>query len=170
MRLTIIPGGDTYRYLWLKSIRGVDLTQHCATVFIGPYHPDVDAKAPDSQTIEFEPDPDAIAYYLCGVTSHPKWYARNAHLAFVPTPDGSWCGTAGDVDSDSHRTLLHADLVGAEPVFGWGPHSIPDTDPNRHRKGYATCRNYQFAHHLAAVRGLASQANPAAFNRRRPRR
>lgn len=165
MKLTLIPGPDRYLYLWLKAIRAVDLSQHCASVFVGAYHPDVDPKAVGEQVIEFEPDPDVVAYYLCGVARNGAPY-RNAHLAMVSAPGERWSGMAGSDESHSEGSRLTVELEDGAPVFGWGPKSVPVDDPKAGVKAYATCRNYQFAHHLAKVRGLRSQPNPASFRRR----
>ena len=59
-----------WQYLWLKSVRDVNLTQHCAKCLIGEY-------------INFETvsELENITHYLCGV--YKVWnYNRNLHVSF----------------------------------------------------------------------------------------
>lgn len=44
--ITIERGDRGYRYLWLKYVTGIDLSQHCARSLHGPYSPSVDLWAP----------------------------------------------------------------------------------------------------------------------------
>ncbi|MEU1307771.1 hypothetical protein ABZ419_02580 [Streptomyces cinnamoneus] len=99
---------------------------------------------------EFEPP---IAWYLCGVTR--KW-ATNAHLAFETAP------------GDQHELQvqgLHVTLTDARPIL-FGPEAVPADDPHAGDRAFMTCRNWQFAHHLAKERGLKSIGNPPSRGRR----
>lgn len=154
MKITVTPGGDQYRYLWLKGITGLNMSQHCASVFYGEYVPEFGHRAEGLKTtVSVELDqhnkPGVMAWYLCGVVTPWNW-ARNAHLAFVRAEGESWEGPAGE------GSRLSVQLEDAAPVFGWGVHSIPDTDRRRNDPAYMTCRNYQFAHHLAGIRGTGT--------------
>ncbi|MFJ7422762.1 hypothetical protein ACIQXD_29785 [Streptomyces uncialis] len=137
-RITITRNDRTYRYLWLKYVTGVDLTQHCARSLHGPYSPAVDPRHTHLDlTLTEHPQP--ICWYLCGVTTDPSRWADNPHLALEAAP------------GETHTlTVQHLDvtLTDARPIIGWGHHSIPPADSNAHNRRYATCRNWQFAHHL----------------------
>lgn len=168
VNVTVEPGPDRYRYLWLKSITGIDLGQHCASTFIGTYHPEIDRQRINegaTVSIEFEPAEDVLAYYLCGVASTRDW-SRNAHLAFVPAEGEGWHGIAGDEASHSERSRLLVTLDGAVPVLGWGEHSIPASEPRLRQPHFRTCRNWQFAHYLATVRGIKSTPTFKSWGRK----
>ncbi|MER5780187.1 hypothetical protein ABT104_00450 [Streptomyces mobaraensis] len=98
---------------------------------------------------EFEPP---IAWYLCGVTR--RW-ETNAHLAFE---------TAGGDRHELQVEGLHVTLTDARPI-PFDSEAVPADDPHAGDPKFATCRNWQFAHHLAATRGLRSIPNRAPRSR-----
>ncbi|MFE5089431.1 hypothetical protein [Streptomyces sp. NPDC056638] len=136
--ITIERGDRSYRYLWLKYVTGIDLSQHCARSLHGPYSPTVDPRHSRAEVALTE-HAAPICWYLCGVTTDPSRWAENPHLAFEPAPGETHTLTV------QHLTVT---LIGTRPITGWGHHTIPATDPNARNKAYATCRNWQFAHHL----------------------
>ncbi|MFI0912523.1 hypothetical protein [Streptomyces abikoensis] len=92
---------------------------------------------------EFRPP---LAWYLCGVSR--RW-ETNAHLAFEAAPDE---------EHELEVQGLQVVLRGGRPI-SFGPEAIPEGDPHAGDKAYTACRNWQFAHHLAATRGLTSIPN-----------
>ncbi|GAA1353716.1 hypothetical protein [Streptomyces beijiangensis] len=137
-RISITQGDRKYRYLWLKYVTGIDLSLHCARSLHGPYSKHVGPELRQMST-PLNERPTPIAWYLCGVTTDPSRWADNPHLAFEPAP--------GHTEELAVHGLA-VTLTGARPIIGWGAHSIPAEAPNSHDRHYATCRNWQFAHHL----------------------
>lgn len=143
--ITITLGADRYRYLWLKAVHKVDLGVHCASTFVGEYDSRIGPKQESPLTLRPDEGQGApVAWYLCGVVVPWRW-ERNAHLAFTLAPGESWEGTAG-------TSTLGVRLEGLAPIEGWGEHSIKAGDPHAGQAKYRTCRNWQFAHHVAAIR------------------
>lgn len=120
-----------FRYLWLKTVEDVDLTQHCARCLIGEYDNRI---RPGHKTIHGIDLKDSV-YYLCGVAFPFKW-ENNFHLAFRPAP-----GKTVHYKSNG----IEIDIKDAEQL----PISEKNVDmsyPRANLKSYHTCRNYQFAH------------------------
>lgn len=139
---------DRYGYLWLKEVRNVDLTQHCASALVGSYQPQVNAGRLGADlrhepiNLELSHLAPARAYYLCGVT-RPYVWARNAHIAMEPDE------TAGSATFESHG--LTVETSGLRRIE-FSEADIDPADPNIGRAAYRTCRNWQFAHWLAVNR------------------
>lgn len=129
---------ETYRYLWLKSVTGVDLSQHCARSLKGPYCKGISARGGRTQSVELHPTPGLIAWYLCGVTQHPYRWHDNPHLPLVPAP-----GAEGTIMLAGGMTVTYQD---AHPV-DFSEEDIPPDAEHRLDRAYRTCRNWQFAHH-----------------------
>jgi hypothetical protein len=144
-----ISSGRQWRYLWLKSITGVNLAKHCAGVFRGSY---VDGltTGPDTTKVdvEFEQLLDGatspIAWYLCGVSKPYRW-DENAHVAFVPAP--------------GHRETIQTNGLAVRAV-NLRPEWITEPTPEQiitaraegiHDKAFTTCRNWQYAVGLRAA-------------------
>ncbi|MEV4741616.1 hypothetical protein [Streptomyces sp. NPDC049555] len=143
---------SVHTFLWLKYVTGVDLRQHCARSLHGGYST---AVKPEHEAVELElaEFPHPIAWYLCGVTR--RW-GTNAHLAFE--------ATEADEVHELEIQGLRVELHGGRPI-PFGPEAIPSDDPNAGDRAFSTCRNWQFAHHLAAVHGLTSIPNRAPRSR-----
>ncbi|WP_424217015.1 hypothetical protein ACN20G_33525 (plasmid) [Streptomyces sp. BI20] len=139
--------GGRYRYLWLKYVTGVDLTRHCARSLHGTYSRLVSPELEHMGGVLDEARPP-LAWYLCGVTS--RW-ADNAHLAFE-------AAASDEEHADLEVLGLRVTLRGARPIR-FGADAIPEDDPRAGDPAFATCRNWQFAHHLARARGLSSIPN-----------
>lgn len=137
-----------WRYLWLKSVIGVELTKHCAASLRGTYAKGLGtepglytADLPFDQLLDGELSPHA--YYLCGVSAPYRWN-ENAHVVFEPEE-----GTTGRI----HQLGLMIDFVGVRPMAVFEPSaeqllaagvvSVPD-------KAFTTCRNWQYAVGIAA--------------------
>jgi hypothetical protein len=129
---------DHYRFLWMKRVTGVDLAQHCQACLLGDWQRGV---GPELSTLRLDLAPGV--YYLCGVTEPYRW-ARNAHLAV------EWSQGSRELHEVEGLTCRLANFRRIR--FGEG--DIAPDDPNRGRKEFRTCRNWQFAHHLQR-RGVA---------------
>lgn len=137
---------DRYKFLWVKEISDVDLTQHCARSFVGRWRAEMShahdrwrdsgARTPFDYLMTLG---RARAYYACGVTDPYVW-RKNAHLAFVPDP------AAEEWETHSNQGLT-VQVRGLSRV-SFSAEDVPDTDPRRVRKDFYTCRNWQFAQWL----------------------
>ncbi len=128
-----------FRYLWLKSVTGIDLRVHCAKCLLGQYDERIGNTTVELRDMELAPAP---YYYLCGVSMPYRW-SNNFHLAFREKP-----GERLEVN----RQGVHIIIDNAEEIrFGW--QDVPLDAPHRHNKAYFTCRNWQFAHWLARHEG-----------------
>ncbi|MDX3205156.1 hypothetical protein [Streptomyces scabiei] len=139
-QITIKRGNRTYRYLWLKYVTGIDLTQHCARSLHGRYSRQVNQDLTEA-TITLDEFPTPTCWYLCGVTTDPSRWAENPHLAFEAAPG---CVEQLEVQH------LSVTLTGARTIAGWGANSIPADAAHAADRTYVSCRNWQFAHHLHA--------------------
>lgn len=120
-----------YKYLWLKSVRGVDLSCHCARCLLGEYEQAFSGGVREVHNLKLKPAP---AYYLCGVASDRVW-SHNLHLAFTEEE-----GSVIEVDNDfCHVRILNARRLDISQRY------IDKKDPNAGRREYRTCRNWQFA-------------------------
>ena len=126
-----------FLYLWLKYVTDVDLSVHCARCLIGAYSKRIDTKMTEAQDIRLDEAP-AKVYYLCGV-SRPYMWVKNFHLAFREKE-----GATLEYESNG----IHIIIENAERIE-FGEEDIAPDDPNRRKKVYRTCRNWQFAHKIA---------------------
>lgn len=128
-----------FRYLWLKYVIDVDLSQHCAKCLIGAFSKKIDNKLKEEKDILLDEAP-ARAYYLCGVSQSYAW-VRNVHLAF----------------REKEGEILRFKSNGIEVIIEnaerikFNTDDIELNDPNAKKKIYATCRNWQFAHHFKKI-------------------
>ena len=131
IKMTISGKGETlagFRYFWLKTVTGYDLSQHCARCLIGAYHRDVSKDMRLNQTLDL----GVGVKYLCGVS--PR-YPLNLHVAVEYA-----AGEIVEVDTyrgdvvrfDNARKLLIPPL--ARGSLGLS-------------SAYTDCRNFQFAVH-----------------------
>ena len=63
MKIANLTIDANFRYLWLKTVRDVDLTQHCARSLVGEY----DKRISPAQRVIHDLDLQDSVYYLCGV-------------------------------------------------------------------------------------------------------
>jgi len=125
------------RYLWLKYVTGVDLSQHCAKCLQGAFSKRIKSSISQAQDIELN-EADADIFYLCGVAQPFNW-AKNFHLAFRHKEGET-------LDFESNGICLT--IENAERIE-FSEEDIAPNDPNGHKKVYNTCRNWQFAHKIA---------------------
>ncbi|MFJ8430489.1 hypothetical protein ACIQ9P_04195 [Kitasatospora sp. NPDC094019] len=138
--LTVALGSRAYRHLWLKYVTGIDLGRHCAVALHGRYSRLINEEIKQPTTVELNEFPHAIAWYLCGVTVSPYRWEDNPHLAVESAP-----GHTQDLQVQD----LTVHLDGVRPI-PFTDADIPSDDPNSGDPDFATCRNWQFAHHLRA--------------------
>ena len=138
MKITNLTINANFRYLWLKTVRDVDLTQHCARSLVGEY----DKRISPTKRVICDIDLQDSVYYLCGVAFPFNW-SKNFHLAFMPSPGKSIHyesnGITVDIE-DAERLPISQDYVDM-------------SYPKARLKAYHTCRNYQFAHWFKANLG-----------------
>lgn len=126
-----------YRYLWLKTVTGIDLSKHCAACLKGDYINNIN---PTVKSIENVVLPESKIYYLCGVDG----YETNLHIAFSP------CDKSEVRLDDDKVSLL---ISGAkqieinESLINWDL-------PQSKYKQYNTCRNWWFANMLSRTGGI----------------
>lgn len=128
MRIRHMTVSSPFKYLWLKTVRDVDLSQHCAKCLIGEYDTRISNHITEIHNI---PLSDCI-YYLCGVAQPYNWH-RNFHLAFAPS--------AGKLLTYENNGIS-VEIEDAVPL------PIDDSNNNHPKmiyKSYSTCRNWQFA-------------------------
>ena len=121
-----------FKYLWLKSVTGVNLAQHCARSLVGEY---IEPEA--ALTL------DGDIYYLCGVAL-PFVYKNNFHLAFRRC-------AGGEVVADHHGIRVRISDAEELPI---DRSYIDPADPHAADRWYNTCRNWWFAWYAAKILGL----------------
>lgn len=122
-----------FRYLWLKYVKGVDLSVHCAKCLLGTYSKKIKNTMALGDGILLNEDKSPY-YYLCGVTVPYVW-KNNFHLAFKEE-DGSY------IDIDRNGIRIKIKNAKEIPITD---KDIDPLDPNAKKKEYSTCRNWQFA-------------------------
>ena len=133
-----------YKYLWLKTVTGVDLNVHCARCLIGEYEQAFSGGVRSVRNLQLKPAP---AYYLCGVAEDRIW-SHNLHIAFTEEP-----GSVIEVDDDFCRVrIVNARRLSINQKY------IDRADPNSRRGEYRTCRNWQFANMFS--RGILDSYKP----------
>ena len=121
-----------FRYLWLKSVVGVNLSVHCASCLKGEYYPGLNRHTKTANNIIL----DNGIYYLCGVSTPYNWY-NNFHLAFSYEPGSNIHFSEKGISVD----ILDAKILPISEKF------IDSTHRFANVKAYRTCRNWQFAHY-----------------------
>jgi len=116
-----------WEYLWLKTVRDVDLTQHCAKCLIGEY-------------IKYETvkELENITHYLCGV--YKGWnYDKNLHIAFTYKK--------GSIMTVKEKNIFieveDAIRINIKPLQ---KNEIKTKEGNK--KEFYSCRNWQFANQI----------------------
>lgn len=133
MRIKFMYVENSFKYLWLKEVTGVDLMQHCARCLLGDYIESINTTQKEFYDIELSNN----IHYLCGV-AFPFNYDNNFHLAFRPKEDSFVYYTSNGITIE---------IEGAERL----PISLEHINPLHPKakfKSYNTCRNWQFANYL----------------------
>ena len=132
-----------YRYTWLKHVRGINLSVHCAKSLVGYYDRGMDARR--MEYLPFAVPNDAPVMYLCATCG----YADNVHIPFRFA-----LGKRLDID-DEHCAVrirnaeyLPLGVPVAASGCDWRQFIIP-RHPKAKYTSYNTCRNWQFACWLA---------------------
>lgn len=132
MRIKTLKVSKPFMYLWLKSVEGVDLSQHCARCLKGEYDNRISNSIESAESIELSSE----VYYLCGV-SKPYVWKNNFHLAFKKSDNESDCVRVS-------RNGVEIEIEGAVEIA----FSMKDVDeelPQAKKAEFRTCRNWQFA-------------------------
>lgn len=128
----------SYRHLWLKYVRGANLSVHCARCLVGEYETRFKGYMASLANIELR---EAPAYYLCGV-AHDRDWSHNLHVAFAYA-----AGREIVIDDEFCRMkIVNARRLEISPRF------IDWSMPEARKREYWTCRNWQFANMLAKGR------------------
>lgn len=130
LKLQTLKINASFKYLWLKSVAGVDLSNHCAKCLIGKYDSRVNSTVKEAADILLNEE----VYYLCGV-SQPFVYEKNFHLAFKRSQ-----GSTLKIE----RNGVYVVIENAVEI----PFTADDIDyslPQSRKREYYTCRNWQFA-------------------------
>ena len=128
-----------HQHFWLRAIHRVRIDKCCTGCFIGTKDMRVfNATRYKSYVLvdlEIEDDPQAVAYYLCGISAGCKW-ENNTHIAFIPALgeklefNDEQCGViitdARQIDFQSYQ-----------------PNPEGDYTPQQR-----TCRNWIFANYI----------------------
>lgn len=133
MIIKSIEAEGTLKHLWLKSVRDVDLSRHCARCLVGDYDSRINNRLREAHDIELGGD----VHYLCGVPQPYRW-ENNSHLAFR-RKDGS------TIDYSSNGVT--ARIEGAERLPTDAKRNNP-ADRHYRTRSYCTCRNRQFANYF----------------------
>ena len=142
LKINFINVTKPFKYIWLKSVIGVNLSVHCARCLCGTYSKAVNADMKHSENIVLE---NGI-YYLCGV-SKPYVWKNNFHLAF------EYCEgqTLYFNDNGIEVEIENAVALPIDTAY------IDSNDPHFNDKPYYTCRNWQFAHYIKQRNSLESK-------------
>ena len=130
MEINHISVNANFKYLWLKTVKGVDLEQHCARCLKGEYDKRISPAMKEGRGIALE---DSV-YYLCGVAQPFKW-EKNFHLAFMPQPGST-------IHYESNGITVEIEGAVQLPIC---TDNIDQSHPKARLKSYHTCRNLQFA-------------------------
>lgn len=128
MRIKNMTVTSTFKYLWLKTVTDVDLSQHCAKCLIGEYDTRINNRIAEAADIPLSNS----VYYLCGV-AYPYNWSKNFHLAFRPCEGNVLTYQSNGISI----TIEDAIELPIDPRFNHHPKMI--------YKSYSTCRNWQFA-------------------------
>lgn len=122
-----------YRYVWLKYVNGVDLTQHCAKCLRGQYESRINRDTLSYNDMELPPSP---YYYFCTVYQ----YDTNIHLAFEEAE-----GETITIEDERYSVVIEN---ARQIVFDNS--RINPSLPGAKLKAYNTCRNWWFANWITA--------------------
>ena len=129
-----ITVNGNFKYLWLKTVKDVDLSQHCARCLIGDYDNRINNGTKEEHDIKLN---DGDIYYLCGVAFPYKW-GNNFHLAFR-YKDGS------NIEYSNNGITVKIEDAERLPIDSKYNNPL---DKHIHTKAYCTCRNWQFANYF----------------------
>lgn len=136
IKIKRIDVNSKFKYLWLKYINGIDLTNHCAKCLLGTYSKKISSRTLEENNLILD-ESEAVVYYLCGVSTPYNWH-KNFHLAFKEKE-----GSVVKYDNNG----IEIEIENAERIL-FSKEDVNPADPNADKAVFATCRNWQFAHHL----------------------
>ena len=133
MKIINLTVTKPFKYLWLKTVLDVDLSQHCAKCLIGEYNSNIKANIKTIENLEISND----IQYLCGV-AQPFIWKNNFHLAFKYSK--------GNILNYSNNGI--SIIIEDAEMLPISNKYIDLDDINSTKKTYNTCRNWQFAHYF----------------------
>lgn len=131
MRIVKLENNGSFKFLWMKTVRSVDLSVHCAKCLLGTWDSRISHEKKVIENIELY----NCVYYICGV-AYPWCWSKNFHLAFEPC-EGE------NIDFDCNQVHIVIEGARALPIL---EENIDPLDPHIKEDIYRTCRNWQFAH------------------------
>lgn len=129
----------THNFFWLRAIRGVRIDRCCIKCFNAVadnrvFHA-TRGKKYALVSIDVLEDPQALAYYLCGISAGSVW-KNNIHIAFIPSPGNTVMVNNGKIG------LI---ITGAKQIHF--EDYVPDP-VGEFTKEQRTCRNWIFANYV----------------------
>ena len=93
MKITNLTINANFRYLWLKTVRDVDLTQHCARSLVGEYDKRIQYKIVKAMVTNFH-QPQSTLLLLVSAFVKGNWrtiydYALSHDFRFLSYGDSS---------------------------------------------------------------------------------
>lgn len=133
-----------YRYLWLKLVRDIDLSQHCTKCLIGKFDRRIWGGTPLNPNRELKLEESRL-YYLCGVCEDWIW-SHNLHVAFAPA-----MGHYINID-DEFCTLRIENARRINITNEYIDWKLPQAN----KREFNTCRNWWFANMInaGAINGI----------------
>ncbi len=126
-----------FKYLWLKYVKDVNLSVHCAKSLVGAYSTRISTGLIEGSKIHLD-EYVSRYFYLCGVSLPYKW-SNNFHLAFRFKKGN---------EIKVNRNGIDIIIQDAEEI----PINIEAMEIVNHEKlsvkAYSTCRNWQFANQI----------------------
>lgn len=133
MKIINLTVTKKFKYIWLKTVTDIDLSQHCAKCLIGNYNSNIKANIKNIDNLVISND----IHYLCGVAIPYNWN-NNFHLAFKYSK--------GNLLKYSNNGI--SIIIEDAEMLPISNEYIDITDINSNKKSYNTCRNWQFAHYF----------------------
>lgn len=118
----------SYKYVWLKYVNSVDLSQHCARCLNGTYESRINANTHSYSDLKLK---QSKYYYFCTVGQ----YETNIHIAFREKT-----GSKIVIDNE----YCYVEISNAEQII-FDNSRIDWTLPQAAHRYYNTCRNWWFA-------------------------
>lgn len=141
---------ETYKILWLRYIRGVDLSNHCMKSLLG--HNDKRVRGYMRYLHDLKLEEGVRWYYLCGVEENFTW-VKNLHLAFEESP-------GSEIKLDNEFIKCHIVNARQLPIT---KDYIDWSLPQSRNQYFNTCRNWWFANMIAKQGAYQLPPQPTLF-------
>lgn len=130
---------ETFKFLWLKYVKGFDLSKHCARCLLGEYSKIFPFGFTKGIELKNRPidEYEAEYYYLCGVT-HPYRWNNNLHIAFRAKRGET-------LEYNDGKTYIKIENAERIAIVSRESYLLHEKGIN---PAYYTCRNWQFAYQI----------------------